>query len=276
MLETVAALVVGAAIGCVISKATGRGYGGRKGLSSKPVIGYHHIRGLAAPLRMMCFYAKQEFVDKTYGSDLVAKWFKSEKQDLLKKNAAVNLPYVIDGDVVVTQTNSCLLYLGAKMGIDKEDMRFANQQVLDQTMDLRNDLIKVVYPFSGVDKSKFEEAAKKHIGEPATTHFTKLEGMCVGPFMCGTAIQSGDFHVFEMLDQHQSLCSHLEVKNVFEELPKLKALHANMKALPQLKAYFQSDMYLNYPQNNPIVPAHFMGLAEGYEYPPTSSVSIAM
>ena len=51
---------------------------------------------------------------------------KNEKKRLKKANALINLPYVIEGptaadptETVVTQSNSCLLYLGQRLGIDR-------------------------------------------------------------------------------------------------------------------------------------------------------------
>ena len=39
-------------------------------------------------------------------------WFQEDKPDLLKKNAMMNLPYIIDGDFVLTQTDPIINYLG--------------------------------------------------------------------------------------------------------------------------------------------------------------------
>ena len=65
-----------------------------------------------------------------------------------------------------------------------------------------------MYPFGEVKtKEAFPEAAKKHM-EKAKGHLTKLNGFCKGPYMCGAYIQSGDFHVFEMFDQHLNLIGH--------------------------------------------------------------------
>ena len=57
------------------------------------------------------------------------------------KNALANLPYVIDGETVVTQSNACLLYLGRKLGLmggTKAETAKA-EQTLMQVFDLRND-----------------------------------------------------------------------------------------------------------------------------------------
>ena len=89
-------------------------------------LGYWKIRGLCAPLRMMCFYKGQPFVNKAYGDDAQTAWFGTEKKRLKESSALVNLPYILDGptaadpsETVVTQSNSCLLYLGQRLGIDR-------------------------------------------------------------------------------------------------------------------------------------------------------------
>ncbi len=38
-------------------------------------------------------------------------------QELKEKNPLVNLPYVVDGEVVVSQTNACLAYLGRRLNL---------------------------------------------------------------------------------------------------------------------------------------------------------------
>merc|ERR1711988_443991 len=126
----------------------------------------------------------------------------------------MNLPYIIDGETVITQSNTCLLYIGQKLGIDSQECFFHNHTVLDQAMDLRNDLMKVVYPFGAVkSKEEFPEAFKKHAGSSMTNNFTKLEGFRKGPYMCGAAPQSGDFALFEMLDQHSIVAAALGMED---------------------------------------------------------------
>ena len=76
-----------------------------------PVLGYHKIRGLAAPLRMMFYYKKASFINTAYGADMKETWFGADKPQLLENNSCMNLPYVVDGPIVVTQSNSCAVYL---------------------------------------------------------------------------------------------------------------------------------------------------------------------
>eukprot|EP00962_Isochrysis_galbana_P036726 scaffold12734_cov101-Isochrysis_galbana.AAC.3 len=93
------------------------------------VLGYWKIRGLAAAQRMMFYYAGQKFTDRAYGEDAREKYFGGDKPELAKKNPCINLPYLIDGDLVVTQSNSILLHLGKKLGIDKDEFFIHNHQV---------------------------------------------------------------------------------------------------------------------------------------------------
>jgi len=238
-------------------------------------IGYHKIRGLGAPLRMMCYYKSQPFKNIAYGADMKEEWFGGAKPDLVKKNSCMNLPYIIDGDQVLTQSNTLLVYLGRKLGIDSEADFFQNHCVLDQVMDWRNDLMKVVYPFGDAKtKEEFPEVAKKHLTDSTKTNMTKLEGFCKGPYMCGAEPRSGDFHVFEMLDQHASIAASVSVPNPMDECPKLKALHAAFKADAKLAKYFEADCYTKYAQNNGLF-THFTGQADDFEYGPTVTESVS-
>lgn len=44
----------------------------------------------------------------------------------------INLPYIVDGEEVITQSNSCMLYLGHQLGIDTPGNFIKNHQALDQ------------------------------------------------------------------------------------------------------------------------------------------------
>jgi len=232
--------------------------GAATGSATVPTLHYWKIRGLAAALRMMLYYKQQPYKEVGYGEDGGTEWFGKDKPALQKLNSMANLPTIVDGDVVVTQSNSCLVFLGAKLGIDTPANTVVNHQVLDQTMDLRNDLMKICYGPAGKD---FKPALEKHMGS-ATTHFAKLEGFCAGPYMSGGTIQSGDFHVFEMYDQHITMCTEMGVPFDVAALPKLTALHAKVKADPALAGYFAADVYAKWAVNNAQY-ANWMGKAFG-------------
>lgn len=168
--------------------------------------------------------------------------------------------------VYLSVTAVVCLTVWAVQGLDEDANFIHNHLVLDQTIDLRNDLMKVVYPFGEVKtKDQFPEGAKKHMAGTATTNFKKLEGICKGPFMCGAKPQSGDFVLWEMLDQHHAICLSIGEPSILDAFPKLKALHAALKAEPALAKYFAADMYASWAQNNGLF-THFTGQPEGFVY----------
>ena len=88
-------------------------------------IGYWGIRGLAAPLRAMLMYHGTPFISTNY--DLLDKpddafgfqapaWFMDRKPAMKEINPLANLPFLVDGDVIISQSNACLMYLGRKLG----------------------------------------------------------------------------------------------------------------------------------------------------------------
>jgi len=216
--------------------------------SQEITFGYWKIRGLAAACRMMFYYKSVPFKNVAYGEDAKEEWFGKDKPELAKKNSLINLPYLVDGETIVTQSNSCLIYLGQKLGIDlaAPQIMIHNHQALDQTMDLRNSLMKICYGPGGKD---FKAALESHM-EGAMTHFNKLEGFCMGPYMCGATMQSSDFNVFEMIDQHLVMCAEMGVEAKLKTCKKLMALHAAVKADAALAKYFAADCYGKYAFNN--------------------------
>ena len=217
-------------------------------------VGYWSIRGLAAPLRMMCEYAAVDYNPKTYelqaqegGGWDASAWF-GVKPALVVRNALMNLPYVIDGDVVVSQTNACFAYLGRKLGLyganDLETLKC--EQVLCEVMDLRNNAVKFFYS-SGDDLAARVEAHAKS----AATSFGKLETWLrqqSTPFFAGATPTAADFHAFEMIDQHL-VTEVLVVPGADNEFPLLAAFHTRFRALPQLQGYFDGPLS-KLPLNN--------------------------
>ncbi len=74
-------------------------------------IGYHKIRGLGAPMRMMAYYANQNAHYVSYGGtisglaselasvsstgpadDMQSEWFGKDKPALITRNPCINLP----------------------------------------------------------------------------------------------------------------------------------------------------------------------------------------
>jgi glutathione synthase/RimK-type ligase-like ATP-grasp enzyme len=245
---------------------------GKKGMdilmagAKKPkfTMGYWNIRGLAAPMRMMFEYSNAVYTDKQYdvkkagsGWD-TSEWFKGDKPDLVAQNAFMNLPYVCLGDKVVTQSNACYLFIGKKLNLNGrgDDAQVRNHEILCEAFDLRNEVIAMVYATPSV--SEYKTQMKKHLSEDGwCTHMGKFEGslkMTGTTFFCGNKPCTGDFHVWEMIDQHEMMAKDVGASGILDKFPLCKAMYEKMKELPQMDSYFKSDAY-KLPVNNKM--AHF-------------------
>ena len=245
------------------------------------VVSYWAIRGLGAPLRMMAFFSEHPNVnivchdagDPSDAATYKAAWFDDAKPDLLKRNAMINLPYIIDtlpcgaeGEeeggckeattLVVTQTNACIAYLGEKFGLQGATVveRARVQQVLCQTMDLRNAAVSQFY--SGGDQDKFDGSVDAYVAK-LHVHLTKIETFMEQngtSFSASDRILSSDFHLWEMLDQNelfaQRVCEGCDSFLTADRYPRLRRLHQAVRAAPQLQRYFDSE-HATLPMNNP-------------------------
>ncbi|KAG8461834.1 hypothetical protein KFE25_013853 [Diacronema lutheri] len=225
-------------------------------------VGYWKIRGLGAPLRMMCEYAGAHYealsfeaVEKPDGSYNMDSWFKGKKPELLTLNALTNLPYVRVGDVVVSQSNACFTFLGRRFGLlgSTEDEVTKNEQCLCQVMDLRNDAVGLFYAGFGPERAAVFEAKKDaYYTRKAPVHYAKFEHWLQSAgtkFLVSDAPQAADFHLWEMLDQHEALGRFLDKPSLLEGFPTLRRYYADFGALPQLQAYFHGPQH-KLPINN--------------------------
>jgi len=215
----------------------------------KLVLGYWKIRGLAAPARMMLMYANVDYEDVAYapsqkedGSWDMSCWFADAKEGLKKKNALINMPYIEDQGKVVTQSNAVLLYIGRKTGLNgkTDDEVCKNEQVMFQCTDLRNSVVELAYPPRDQDK------LDAHFEKNLTTHYGKFENWLVAhsgsAFLSADRPLSADFHVFEMIDQHELWAAHEGKKSPLDTYPNLASYYKRFQGLENMKSYFASDV----------------------------------
>jgi len=218
-------------------------------------IGYWKIRGLAAPLRMAASYAGCDYESVEYdvksdgegGWDLT-EWF-SVKPDLVARNALMNLPYIEDDDLLITQSNACLAYLGRKLGLAGTSPAevIAVEQLLNQIMDLRNEAVGIFY-----NPAAYAETAEAHITKKVAAHYTKLEGFMTQQgkaFLATDSPTVADFHLWEMIDQHERMAKKLGKPSAVADFAGLKRMYDQLRSEPKLAAYFASPMYA-LPINN--------------------------
>ena len=73
-----------------------------------------------------------------------------------------NLPYLVDGEKCICQTNAIFLYLGEKLGLNgkTEAQKLRTSELLCEIYDVRNGMIDLSYPSHQVCRTEEEYRAK--------------------------------------------------------------------------------------------------------------------
>jgi len=191
-------------------------------------LGYWGIRGLAEPCRLLLRYTETEWKDAVLTD--ADSWFKEKKYNLGLDFP--NLPYLLDGDVKLTQSLAVIRYLGRKFGLSPSESDIARGDMLEQyIMDIRMGLGKVSY--SSADK--FEELKANFLGKIPLylEEITKFIG--AGPFLLGEKITYIDFLALEYLD-----CVAAFSPDHFKSGPVVDYIN-RMKNLSALKKFYDSE-----------------------------------
>ena len=105
------------------------------------------------PLTQPRARVQADFKDARYAD--MDSWFTGRKPEILAMNPLANLPYFVDGDKCVCQTNAVFLYIGDKYNLNGStpEEKLMNTQLLDEIYDTRNAMIELVYPFKQASPS---------------------------------------------------------------------------------------------------------------------------
>lgn len=233
--------------------------------SPELTLGYWNIRGLAAPIRMLCSYTNLDFEDiqfnlrkRSNGSWEASDWLKKTKPGLLEKNPFSNLPYLINhtSGEYITTSNAILMYLGRLTGLNGSswEEETANEQILFVLHDLRIALTNLVY--GEKEATKDEEAYHKSLhnffANELPARYTQLEEWLKlhgNSFLAGQQPCTCDFPAWELLDQHEAMAAEYQKASPLAQYPLLGEYYLRFRELTELGMYFDSaDAKL--PHNN--------------------------
>ncbi|XP_065830361.1 glutathione S-transferase Mu 4-like [Oscarella lobularis] len=210
-------------------------------------LGYWAIRGLAQPIRLLLTYCGDEFEEKRYDGANRQTWT-DEKFSL--GLPLPNLPYLIDGDIKIVQSNAILRYIGRKHNLDgsTEQEKVLVDIFENQVMDMRNAFVRLCYGPS----SSFEAGKKTYLEESLPATLKKIsDQLGSSKWVAGENITFPDFHLAEMLSQHVIFSP-----TCLDAYPNLKEYLARFEELPAIKAYKASDKCIHRPINNPSASFH--------------------
>ncbi|XP_067683085.1 glutathione S-transferase Mu 5-like [Haliotis asinina] len=208
-----------------------------------PTLGYWAIRGLAQPIRLLLTYGGEEFEDVQYVQG-DAPDYSRESWTKVKHTLGLpipNLPYYIDGDIKLTQSNAILRYIARKHNLlGDTDQEKANVDVmLDQAMDFRNGIVGLCY-------SSDYENKKAAYFEALPAKLEVFQNFLGDKdFFAGSKVTVCDFPIYELLDQ-----TRIMQPGSLDKFPKLLAFLSRFEAIPSIKKYMSSDKFIKRPINN--------------------------
>lgn len=214
---------------------------------SKPILGYWDIRGLAEPIRVLLKYTKTNFQDQEYQVRGKAPSFDTSEWTDVKETLDLdfpNLPYFIDGNIKITQSNAILRYIAEKhdlVGKTPEE-RAKCLEMQDVAMDFRNGAVRLFY-----NSRNYEEAKEAYLKQTLPRWCQRFES-CLSTtqqWFCGENLTFVDFVMFELLDQHRLL-----EKVYLESYPNIQGFLKRFAALEPIQEYLASPDFLTKPINN--------------------------
>lgn len=172
--------------------------------------GYWGIQGLGQPIRYLLKAAKADYKETTFMD--FKEWFGEAKPNLLKETPFANLPYLRDGDRIMTQSGCILRYLGHKYGYEPKTVegRIYADTVHGVLVDFWTQNVKLIFNKEQFDQNK-EKAHETMLGllNQINTHLKSH-----GPFVAGDQLTWVDFFLYYVLTVFTRWSS--KIKNLSE------------------------------------------------------------
>lgn len=224
-------------------------------IDGKPTLVYWKICGLAQTIRMALALGGADFCDVQIeagdpASELYKQTWFAVKPSLETKMAFPNLPYYMDDTVALSQSNAILKYVGRKYSLlGPPEKEYILDMALEQAIDLDTAYVRLAYG------AKSEEDMKAWIEGRVPRLLCKWENLLGSQdFLLGNKPTVADLKLFEVLRKihvtEVELCGK-EGDTTIGSSTKLAEFVKRVKAVPEIKAYLESDSFLERPFNNP-------------------------
>ncbi|XP_037540147.1 glutathione S-transferase Mu 3 [Nematolebias whitei] len=205
-------------------------------------LAYWDIRGLAQPIRLLLEYTNTKYNDKLYACGEAPDYDKScwiSEKDKLGIDF-VNLPYLVDGDRKIVQSNAIMRYIARKHNMcgETEDEKVRVDILENQSMDFRNGFVRMCYTDFDNIKPGYLKSLPGQLKQ-----FSDFLGN--RKWFAGDKITFVDFILYELFDQHRMFHS-----TCFDDFKNLKEFLDRFEALDKIAAYMKSDRFIKTPVNN--------------------------
>jgi len=202
--------------------------------ASEVTLGYWAVRGLAEPIRLLMEYTGLKYNQKKYTTG----------DDWQQDKAALgfdfpNVPYLLDGDKKVTESDAILQYVAIRSGhkellgtTDDDKVKLAT--IRGVFLDARTEVGKAIY------NPKFDEIFPGVLTASIFPKFANLDKFIgdKGVGLIGTGLTYIDFQFYE--SAQLLLCYDAKI---FDNYPNLKRVIDTIENNANIQAYKASDRY---------------------------------
>ncbi|KAL3974361.1 POU domain transcription factor, class 2 [Sarotherodon galilaeus] len=205
------------------------------------ILGYWDTRGLGQHIRLLLEYTGNKYEEKQYVCGEAPDYDKSQWTDVKFKLGMdfPNLPYLVDGNRKIPQSNAIMRYIARKHNMcgETEDEKIRVDVLENQAMDLRLAFIKLTY--LNIDQKP------EYLKNLQCTLKQFSDFLGGRKWFVGDKITFVDFIMYELLDEHRAL----EPK-CLENFKNLNDLMKRFEALERIAAYMKSPRFMKGPINN--------------------------
>merc|ERR1711934_73280 len=208
-------------------------------------LGYWNIRGLAQPIRLLLAYVGEEYEETSYECGGPPSFDRSSWTEVRNHIGLTfpGLPYLIDGETRLSQSNAIMRYIAEKHGLHGTDAQSRGliDMLCEQLCALREEFTRLCYnpDFSNLHEGWLEALPSKLIP------FEKCANNRSGRWLAGEDISWVDFIAYELFDQIKTL-----EPNAFTSFPNITTFIQKIRNLEQIDRYMSSERCITWPINN--------------------------
>lgn len=202
----------------------------------KLIIGYYPFRGKAQICRLLCEYLHVPYRDRFFTPDEWKQFGLTEARDWIMKD----LPFIVDGDFVVTGIPACGHYIIEKAQRSDLFGRTLEDKVKIDSFrskhDIRNAILGIACETRPTNQQESKVCMYEYWKSKIEPELLKYEKECAPNNWYFGYPTIMDFLIYEIL---------FLVENMFpthvEKLPKLFQLRERVAAIPEIAAYEKSE-----------------------------------
>ena len=211
--------------------------------AQKVVVGYWKMRGLVAPIKYLLEYLDVKYEEVHYEQG-DAPSFSLESWENVKSTLSLsfpNLPYLLHGDVRLTESSAILRYIANQWRPELLGKTVSDKAIVDMVYSVVSDIrgAATTHLYVTGDKNAIKKIALERF-----EHVVKVLGD--KEFIVGNYPTFVDFFIWEQIE----LFKWNDKDEFLVKYPTLAEYHKRISNLPLFAEYLKSERFMEKPFNN--------------------------